>query len=97
VAGYLTARDVDQLVSEAEAFARRQLAAFLGGAFALGFLVSRFLKSSSPQSQNSPPSGIESGERQAGVAGGASGPEQKVDQIQGEPEVVFEPSPSVME
>jgi hypothetical protein len=36
-------------VSEAEDFARRQPALFLGGAFALGLLGARFLKSSGQQ------------------------------------------------
>lgn len=47
VAGYLRYRDVGQLVSETESFARRQPAIFLGGAFALGLLGARFLKSAS--------------------------------------------------
>lgn len=44
--GYLRQKDVDQLIREAEGFARRQPTAFLGGAFALGLLAARFLKSS---------------------------------------------------
>lgn len=46
ISGYLQARDVDQLVNEAEGFARRQPELFLGGAFLLGVLVGRFVKSS---------------------------------------------------
>ena len=46
---YLRDRDLDQLVDDAERFARRQPAIFLGGAFALGLLAARFLKSSRPQ------------------------------------------------
>jgi hypothetical protein len=45
--GYLNQRDVHQMVGEVESFARRQPALFLGGAFALGLLAARFLKSSS--------------------------------------------------
>jgi hypothetical protein len=45
--GYLREKNVDQLLGEVERFARRQAALFVGGAFALGFLASRFLKSSS--------------------------------------------------
>jgi hypothetical protein len=45
--GYLRQRDVDQLVGEAESFARRNPVPFLGGALALGFFATRFLKSSS--------------------------------------------------
>jgi hypothetical protein len=48
VSGYLDQRNIDQLVGEVEAFGRRQPGLFLGGAFALGFLAARFLKSSSP-------------------------------------------------
>lgn len=47
-AGYLENRDLPQLVNEAENFARRNSALFLGGAFALGVLAARFLKSSTP-------------------------------------------------
>lgn len=39
-------RDLDGLLREAEAFARRQPAAFVGAAVAAGFLAVRFLKSS---------------------------------------------------
>ncbi len=44
---YLQNRDVNQLVGEVERYARRNPALFLGGAFALGLLGARFLKSSS--------------------------------------------------
>lgn len=40
-------RDFGDLLHEAEAYARREPALFLGGAFALGFALSRFLKASS--------------------------------------------------
>jgi len=46
--GFLRDQNIDQIVSEAENLARRQPAVLLGGAFALGFLAARFLKSSSP-------------------------------------------------
>lgn len=42
----LREQDLDALVHQVEDFARRQPALFLGGAVALGFLASRFLKSS---------------------------------------------------
>jgi hypothetical protein len=48
VSGYLEARDIQDLVGEAESLARRSPALFLGGAFTLGVLAARFLKSSSP-------------------------------------------------
>lgn len=46
LANYLENRDLGELVDQAERFARRNPAAFLGGAFALGLLGARFLKSS---------------------------------------------------
>ena len=45
--GYLRDKDVDQIVRETEAYARRQPTVFLGSAMGLGFLLARFLKSSS--------------------------------------------------
>jgi len=47
--GYLQRSDVGQLVDDVERFARRRPALFLGGAFALGILGARFLKSSRQQ------------------------------------------------
>ena len=58
-AEYLRGRDVHQLVADAEDFARRSPAIFLGGAFVLGLAVSRFLKSSRPTAQ--PDSGADRG------------------------------------
>ncbi len=49
-AGYLRGRDANQLLRDAEDFARRQPAIFLGGALAAGWFVARFLKSSPPES-----------------------------------------------
>jgi hypothetical protein len=46
---YLQQKDMGQLVYDVERFARRQPALFLGGAFVLGLLGARFLKSSSPE------------------------------------------------
>ncbi len=48
LAKYLQQRDVRQLVTDAEDFARRSPAVFLGSAFVLGLAASRFLKSSRP-------------------------------------------------
>jgi hypothetical protein len=67
----LEGKDLDQIVDEVEQFARRQTALFLGGAFALGLVAARFLKSSSgsrarsmytspPQSDSRPPYGSQS-------------------------------------
>jgi hypothetical protein len=43
--GYLQNREPQQIMSDAENWARRNPALVLGGAFALGLLASRFLKS----------------------------------------------------
>jgi len=45
--GYLREKEIDQLIGDIENVARRQPVLFLGSAFALGFMASRFLKSSS--------------------------------------------------
>jgi ABC-type transporter Mla subunit MlaD len=46
----LERKDFGELVDDVESFARRNPALFVGGAFALGLLGARFLKSSAPQS-----------------------------------------------
>jgi hypothetical protein len=48
-ANYLQETDVDDVVDQVHEFARRQPAAFIGGAFALGFIASRFIKARSPE------------------------------------------------
>ena len=45
--GYLRETEVDEIMDEARGFARQRPALFLGSAVALGFLATRFLKSSS--------------------------------------------------
>ncbi|GJL57763.1 MAG: hypothetical protein NPIRA03_06200 [Nitrospirales bacterium] len=47
MAEYFESREVGELLNEAEMFARRHPEAFLGGAFMLGLIAGRFLKSSS--------------------------------------------------
>ena len=47
--GYLRETDVDQILNEVRGLARRRPALFLGGAAVLGFLGTRFLKSSSQE------------------------------------------------
>jgi len=42
-------KDVGELLNDAQQLARRQPALFIGGAFALGLLGARFLKSSAPE------------------------------------------------
>jgi hypothetical protein len=51
--GYLRETEVDEIMDEARGFARRRPAVFLGGAVALGFLATRFLKSSSQEQASS--------------------------------------------
>lgn len=46
---YLNERDMGEIVGEVENFARRNATYFVGGAFLLGVLGARFLKSSSPR------------------------------------------------
>lgn len=48
-AHYLQDTNVDEVVDQVYDFARRQPAAFIGGAFALGFLASRFIKATTPE------------------------------------------------
>lgn len=49
ISGYFERKDVRDMVRDVETFARRNPAYFVGGAFALGFLAARFLKSSNPK------------------------------------------------
>ncbi|MGI8554297.1 MAG: hypothetical protein ACR2PL_26455 [Dehalococcoidia bacterium] len=53
-ADYLRERNLNELVSDAEHFARSQPAVFLGGTFAFGVLATRFLKSSAHRSTEQP-------------------------------------------
>jgi hypothetical protein len=46
LAGYLEHKDLPELVGDVDRFARRQPALFMGGAFVLGLMAARFLKSS---------------------------------------------------
>jgi hypothetical protein len=57
VSNFLRERDLNDIVVEVERFARRQPALFLGGAFALGLLGARFIKSSGEQAQRARYSG----------------------------------------
>lgn len=52
ISTYLEEHDVADLVNQAEDFARRQPELFIGGAFTLGLLAARFLKSSAPTYTN---------------------------------------------
>lgn len=46
VSSYLDERSLDDVLNDVQDFARRQPAVFLGGAFMLGLMVGRFLRSS---------------------------------------------------
>lgn len=47
-ANYFESHDIETMYRDVEGLARRNPAVFVGGAFAIGFLAARFLKSSSP-------------------------------------------------
>jgi len=49
LSNYLSGRDAEQLLNEAEDLARNKPAIFLGGAFVIGVAAARFLKSSAGQ------------------------------------------------
>jgi len=49
VSEYFDRKNVREIVGDVESFARRNPAVFIGGAFALGILAARFLKSGSPK------------------------------------------------
>jgi hypothetical protein len=49
----LRERDMNQIVADAEGFARQQPILFIGGAFLLGFAAARFLKSARPEAPRS--------------------------------------------
>lgn len=51
-ASFLQNTDPKQMMTQTEAFARRQPALFLGGAFALGVIAARFLKSGKKDDMN---------------------------------------------
>lgn len=51
ISGYLEDQDLRGMMRDLEGFARRNPAVFLGGAFALGILAARFLKSSKPSNE----------------------------------------------
>jgi len=74
VANYFERKDLKAMMRDAEDFARRNPAIFLGAAFGLGMLAARFLKSSPPNRQISTrgvntdiPTALPSGERHGGV------------------------------
>jgi ElaB/YqjD/DUF883 family membrane-anchored ribosome-binding protein len=52
---YLRDHDMNDVVRDAESYARREPLIFLGAAFAVGFIAARFLKASSPNNGASAP------------------------------------------
>jgi len=58
VASYFERKDLRAMMRDAEGFARRNPAIFLGAAFGLGMLAARFLKSSAPDNERSMRTGI---------------------------------------
>jgi|GEM_PF-2787584 len=53
-ANYLRDHEIPEILNETQRIAQRQPVLFLAGAFALGMLGARFLKSSAPASTNTP-------------------------------------------
>lgn len=49
ISSYFERKDIREIARDVEGFARRNPAIFIGGAFALGIVAARFLKSSSPK------------------------------------------------
>jgi hypothetical protein len=74
--GYLRETSVDEITDEARGFARRRPALFLGGAALLGFLGTRFLKSSSQDASAGgyPDGGYGAGTSSATVSHGTGEP-----------------------
>jgi len=60
---YLRDHDMNDVVRDAESYARREPLVFLGAAFAVGFIAARFLKASSPSRGTSGQSSGQSYER----------------------------------
>lgn len=68
---YVQNREVSQIVSDVERMARREPALFIGGAFVLGLLTARFLKSTGHTDSASMAQGGQSGQiLQLGQSGG---------------------------
>lgn len=77
VARYFDNKDLKAIARDAESFARRNPAIFLGGAFALGILAARFFKSSPTpsigQGSTAPDHQLTEGNFAAGQGGGPAG------------------------
>ena len=72
--GNLRGKDVQTIVRDLEGYARRQPAVFLGGAFVLGLVAARFLKSTAQrEDEGDNPSGYQPRYRPGGRSGYYSG------------------------
>ncbi|GJL48845.1 hypothetical protein [Candidatus Nitrospira salsa] len=58
VTGYLSNKDMDQLLDEGEALARRNPELFIGVTFGLGLLAARFIKSSRQRRHSQQPAAV---------------------------------------
>jgi hypothetical protein len=101
-AQYLQSHSVDQLMGDAEDLARRNSTMFLGGAFVLGLLAARFLKSSPPRRQYSPNGGYPYRSGGTSFGGQTSGQysygnvQYPTEDVQGAPYVVRDYAPGLM-
>ena len=61
MSSYLRDHDMNDLVRDAEDYARREPLIFFGAAFAAGFIAARFLKASSPTRSDTSRSNYQNG------------------------------------
>lgn len=78
---YLDKKDLREVMRDVEDFAHRQPLLFLGGAFALGVLAARFLKSSNPNQTRARRLSSGKSNLQANVSDGVSLPEDLDEQM----------------
>lgn len=77
VANYFDQKSVREMYGDVERFARRNPAVFVGGAFALGLLAARFLKSGAASSASRSNRGqISTGDSNRGTSGSSDRPER---------------------
>lgn len=70
ISNYFEQNDLREIASDVEDFARKNPAVFIGGAFALGILAARFLKSSKPAPASAKKPAAKSGKSRSGRATG---------------------------
>ena len=71
---YLRQTEVDEIMDEVRGFARRRPGLFLGGAAAIGFFASRFLKSSTEEASSGYGSSVPTATSSAAIAHGTQEP-----------------------